>query len=362
MGGGQANSGQAATAAAQQTAANTQDMQISAANAARQQQLTNGLFGTGAAGSTGTLSGFLNPANLTQTGLSPAYSTQFNQGSNQIGQNYAQQRGALAQSFANSGATGNSTPNGFQADQMRQLGSSAADSRGQLYSGLIGQQHTDALNNFWNASNIASGNAASAGGTATQSAGNSGTSSAQIYQTAGTPTPGALNSAIGAAGAVGGGLASNAKLATCPCAGSMILMADGSEKPVELLAPGEVIRGVEDETCTVESAIPSEETAFAIFTSDGCIVSASCSHTLITPGGGFVIAFESIGRTIQTKHGFGRIVDLKYLGKRTVYDILTDGNHSYQAGGIWAWGVRNAIADAYLSRPEIVEKLFSLES
>src|ERR1700688_4676886 len=105
MGGGQANSGQASTAAAQQTAANTQDMQISAANAARQQQLTNTLFGTGAPGSTGTLSGMLNPANLTQSGLNPAYTAQFNQGKDQIGQSTAQQRGLLAQSFANSGAT-----------------------------------------------------------------------------------------------------------------------------------------------------------------------------------------------------------------------------------------------------------------
>jgi hypothetical protein len=138
MGGGQANSGQASTAAAQQTAANTQDMQISAANAARQQQLTNTLFGNGSPGSTGTLSGMMNPANLTQTGLNPAYQAQFNQGLNTIGQSTAQQRGQLAQSFANSGATGNSTPTGFQADQMRQLGSSQADQQGQLYSGLIG--------------------------------------------------------------------------------------------------------------------------------------------------------------------------------------------------------------------------------
>jgi hypothetical protein len=218
MGGGQANSGQASTAAAQQTAANTQDMQISAANAARQQQLTNTLFGNGSPGSTGTLSGMMNPANLTQTGLNPAYQAQFNQGLNTIGQSTAQQRGQLAQSFANSGATGNSTPTGFQADQMRQLGSSQADQQGQLYSGLIGKQYTDTLNNFWNANNIASGNAATAGSTATQSAGNSGTSSAQIYGTAGQPTPGALNSSIGAVGQVGAAAAGKgSKAAAAGC-------------------------------------------------------------------------------------------------------------------------------------------------
>src|SRR5579871_4564760 len=100
-GGGQANSGQAATAAAQQSAADQQQMQIAGQNSALQQRMVNMLFGNGSPGSTGTLSGMLNPANLTQAGLNPAYKAQFNQGSDQIAQNTANQRGQLARSFAN---------------------------------------------------------------------------------------------------------------------------------------------------------------------------------------------------------------------------------------------------------------------
>jgi hypothetical protein len=203
-GGGQSNSQQAATAATQQTQANAQDMAISKQNADLQKRMTDTLFGSGAPGSRGTLSGMLDPASLTQKGLNPAYTTQFNQGSDQLGKDYAAQRGALAQSFANSGATSSSTPTGFQADQMRKLDSSTADSRGQLYSDLVGKQYGDTLSNFWNANNIASGNAATSGSTATNAAGNSGSSSAQIYGTAGQYHPSQFGSIVGSALGAGG--------------------------------------------------------------------------------------------------------------------------------------------------------------
>lgn len=204
LGGGQANSGQASTAAAQQTAANNQDMAISAQNSATQQRMINTLFGNGSPGSSGTLTGMMNPASLTQNNFNPAYQAQWNQAQGQIAQNYALQRGQLAQGWANSGMSSNNTPSGFQADQQRQLASSEADARGSTYAGLKGQQYQDSLNNFWNSSNIASGNAATAGSTATQSAGNAGSSSAQIYGTAGQYHANPVaSSLIGAGGQVG---------------------------------------------------------------------------------------------------------------------------------------------------------------
>jgi hypothetical protein len=206
-GGGQANSGQASGAYAGQQAASAQDMALSAQNQAFQKQLFTKLFGGGGKG--GTLTAMLDPKSLNVKGLTSPYQTQFNEGSDQIGKDYAAQRGSLAQSFANSGATSSSTPSGFQADQMRKLGSSAADTRGQLFTGLVGQQHADALNNFWNASNIASGNAASAGSGALQGSGQAGSSNASIYGTAGQYHPSqfgsVLGSALGAGGTVGAG-------------------------------------------------------------------------------------------------------------------------------------------------------------
>lgn len=206
MGGGQTNSGQASQAAAQQTAASNQDMALSKQYGGQEQQMFNKLFGTG--GSGGTLSGMMNPASLNTGAPTGAYKTQWNTAQDQIGRDFANQRGSIAQQFANMGATSRSTPSGFQADQMNQLARGEADTRGTTYTNLVGQQHQDALNNFWNANNIAAGQQASATSGSTTGAGNSGSSSAALYGTAGAYHPpayaSALGSGIGAAGTVGG--------------------------------------------------------------------------------------------------------------------------------------------------------------
>lgn len=191
MGGGQANSGQASTAAAQQTAANNQDMSLSKQYGGQEQQIFSKLFGTGG-GSGGTLSGMMDPSSLNTGTPTGAYKTAWNNAQNNIAQSYAGQRGSLAQQFANGGATSRSTPNGFQADQMNQLSRGEADTRGSTYTGIVGQQHQDALNNFWNANNIASGQSAQATGGSTTGAGNAGSSSASIYGTAGAYHPGQI--------------------------------------------------------------------------------------------------------------------------------------------------------------------------
>src|SRR5690349_21654203 len=115
MGGGQANSGQAATAAAQQTAANNQDMALSKQYGTQEQQIFNKLFGPNASGG-GTLSPFMNPASLNTGAPTGSYKTAWNTAQDQIGKNYANERGSIAQSFANGGASSRSTPNGFMAD------------------------------------------------------------------------------------------------------------------------------------------------------------------------------------------------------------------------------------------------------
>lgn len=333
-GGGQTNSGQASTAAAQQTAANNQDMAISAQNAALQQRMTNALFGNGSPGSTGSLSGMMNPANLTQSSLNPAYTAQFNQGKNQLAQSTAQQKGSLAQSFANSGATGNSTPSGFQQDQMRQLGSSQADQQGTLYSTLMGKQYTDALNNFWNANNIASGNAATGASTSVGSAGNAGSSSAGIYSTAGQQTPSTLNSIIGAAGTAGSGAAMGATM--CPADGSMILMADGSLKKVELIVAGDLVLGMDilaDEVIDIQPTLQSV-----------CLVSAaerqttvSESHTFERHDGGYAFALKSEGEMLSLVGGGQRVVSvIPLMEKKMCRHIMLKRSHGYCSDGFWS--------------------------
>lgn len=333
-------------------------MALSKQYGGQEQAIFNKLFGSGASGG-GTLSGMMDPKSLNTGTPTGAYQTAWNNSQNQIAQNYAQQKGSLAQSWANSGMGSNNTPSGFQADQQRKLGSSEADSRGSTYTGIVGQQHSDALNNFWNANNIAAGQQASATGGSTTGAGNSGSSSSAIYGTAGqyhpSQTGSVLGSALGAAGQVGAGAAMH-----CPRRGSMILMIDGSEKAVESLIVGDILAGADGKPCIVESAEPYVEMVLRVVTSDDCATDISPSHAMITPEGSFVIAFESIGRTVITKHGKGRVLGVTFVGRREVFDILTDGNHTYRANGIWAWGVRDVPSDSYLERPETYDKLLKM--
>lgn len=335
MGGGQANSGQASQAASQQTAASNAEMQLAQQNSALQKRMTNTLFGSGAPGSTGTLSGFMDPSSINQKGLNPAYQTQFNEGKDQLGQSTAQQRGSLAQQFANSGATSSSTPNGFMADQMNKLGRGQADAQGQLYSTLKGSQYSDALNNFWNANNIASGNAATAGGTANSALGNSGSSSASIYGTAGQPTPGALNSLIGAAGTVGAGAASGAAMA-CPVDGSLILMADNTWKKVEDLLVGDRILGMDRRGDEVLDVQPTLQTVCAIFTPHKN-VTVSNSHTFERFHGGYSFAAKAFGEALDIEGGPEVVIEVRTLADKVMCrHIMLKRSHGYCVNHFWS--------------------------
>jgi len=335
-GGGQANSGQASTAAAQQTAASNQEMAISKQNSDLQKRMVNMLFGSGTGsgpGSTGTLSQFLDPKAMNQTGLNDNYKTQFNEGSNQIGKDYANQRGALAQSFANSGATSSSTPNGFQADQMRKLGSSAADARGSLYSGLKGSQYSDALNNFWNASNLASGNAATAVNAANTGAGNSGSSSAQIYGTAGQYHPSQTGSIIGSALGAAGGVGATAM---CPADGSMILMADNTLKKIEELIVGDRVLGIDRRGDEVIDIQPTLQTVCTVFTPHKH-VTVSDSHTFERYQGGYSFAMHTLGESLDIEGGPQTVLEVRPLAdKKMCRHIMLKRSHGYCCDGFWS--------------------------
>ena len=146
MGGGQANKEQATASFNTSQAASAQDLALSKQNQGYQQQAHDALFGK-PGGTGGSLTGFMDPSSLNKAGLGGNYQTQYNEGTNTLAKNYANQRGSLAQSWANRGATGSGVPSGFQADQERKLGSDQADSQGGLYANLSAQQHSDALNN-----------------------------------------------------------------------------------------------------------------------------------------------------------------------------------------------------------------------
>ena len=333
-GGGQANSGQASTAAAQQTAANNQDMALSSQYGGQEKQIFNSLFGNGAPGSSGTLTSMMNPASLNTGAPTGAYQTAWNNAQNQIAQSYAGQKGSLAQGWANSGMSGNNTPSGFQASQQRQLANSEADTRGSTYSGIVGQQHSDALNNFWNANNIAAGQQGSATSGSTTGAGNSGSSSAALYGTAGqyhAPAyASALGSALGAGGQVGAA-------SMCPAEGSMIRMADGSRKLVEELKKGDKLQGIDgrpDEL--LDDPQPSIQQICEVYTNDGkCKV--SLTHAFSRQKGGYTLAAQSLGEVVECDPGPLGIVEVRLTGERLVcFHLFLKRSHGYNVDSFWS--------------------------
>jgi hypothetical protein len=331
MGGGQANKGQATQAAAQQTAASNQDMALSKQYGAQEQQIFNKLFGSNGSG---TLSGMMDPKSLNTGAPEGAYKTAWNNAQNNIAQSYQNQRGSLAQTWANRGMGSNNTPSGFQADQQRQLRSSEADTRGGTYTGIVGKQHEDALNNFWNANNIAAGQQGSATSGSTTGSGNAGSSSAALYGTAGqyhpSATMGAISSGIGAAGTVGAA-------AMCPAEGSEILLGDGTRKPIEKLAKGDRVLGCDgkpDEL--VADPEPSVQEVCEVRTKEGR-VKVSLTHALIRHSGGYALAAKSLGETVDTDHGPCPVLEVKMSGGKMVcFHLFLKRSHGYNANGFWS--------------------------
>lgn len=329
-GGGQANSGQAQGAYNSQQAASAQDMALSKQNQAYQKKLMGLLFGNGT-GDSGSLTGFLDPSKLEDANLTGAYKSAYNQGTNQLGKDYENARGSLAQSWANRGMGSNSTPSGFQADQERKMGSDLADSRGAAFSDALGKQHSEALNNFWNASNVASGNAASTGSGALQGSGQSGSSSAGIYGTAGQYHAGQLVPALSSVGSA----------AMCPATNSQILMHDGSWKRVENLEVGDKLLAIDGTFEEVYVAPkPSKPQPILEFEVAGHACRVSMEHWFVRPGCGYVLAKEMIARRlfVHTLSGVQQVLRCRMIEPEVCWDLTIGPSHSYCVDGFWSLG------------------------
>lgn len=322
MGGGahQVNKNQASTAFGQSRYSNRQANQFGNVLTAQEQQLFNTLFG-----SNGSLNSFLDPNNITQSSFNPAYKAQWNNAQDQIAQSYSNERGALSRSFANMGAGTNSTPSGFQADQMNKLARGEADTRGATFTGLMGQQYKDALNNFWNASNIASGGAATAADTAEKAFTGAGANAASLYGTAGRQAQTGTSAGTGIVEAL------------CPTEGSKILMADRSWKLIEHIAKGDLVMGLDgrgDEV--IDQPVPILQTCCEVRTLD-VAVRVSAAHTFVRHQGGYAFAGNSRGEMLFTDWGPRAVIEVTPLQEKIFCrHLLLKRSHGYNVEGVWS--------------------------
>ena len=141
-------------------------------------------------------------------------------------------------------------------------------------------------------------------------------------------------------GAVAGDISGFGKL--CPAEGSLYLMADGTEKPVEELKVGELIAGIDAEPQTIEEIQSAEIDIIQVITKNGYILRNSLTHAYALPKGGFTVASKSLGKRILTANGPSKVVSVEPAGTAFVFNIITDGSHTYRADGVWALGVGEA--------------------
>ncbi len=303
-------------------------------NTAYAKQAHDLLFGSGTTGSTGgTLSNFLNPSSLNVSGPTGAYKLQYNQAVGNIAKQSQQVQGSLARSLASRGF-GNA-PAGFAADQQRQAAEDATTAKGQAFTDLAGKSYSDALQNFWNATNIASGSGAASTNAAISADSAAANNYANLYGTASTPQPSVLGQVIGGGLQAGGQVGS---AAMCTCKGSMILMHDGTEKMVQEIREHDEVRGIDGRPCRVNSTpAPAKQLSVEIHSA----VSRSghrCSesHTLALSNGGYVYAKDSHTELVRFRDRHDHILAVVEIGEQEVYSLDIGGSHTYCADGFWS--------------------------
>jgi hypothetical protein len=127
--------------------------------------------------------------------------------------------------------------------------------------------------------------------------------------------------------------------AHCPVKGSLYLMADGTEAKVEDLALGEHLMGIDDEPETILQIDINPGYVIELELDNGLKIKNSYCHALALPKGGFTVASKSLGKTVATRFGNGTVVSIVPAGREDVYNVITDGSHTYRADGVWAYGV-----------------------
>lgn len=186
------------TASAGATANDTQLAQNAAQNQTFANNTRTSLFGTqGANGkyTGGSVSSFLDPASLNQNGLNGTYQNQYNNAANTVANQTKNAVGTTEQNMANRGM--GKSPAGFEADQERKAYEDQASTLGNLYSGAANQQHSDAQNNYWNATNMLNSNATQTANLSVQGNQAAAGNYASLYGTASQQVPSALTTGLG---------------------------------------------------------------------------------------------------------------------------------------------------------------------
>jgi len=251
---------------------------------------------------------------------------------------YGQAARAVGEQIAASGGD-NSLPSGETEQLKEEVAAAAAQQQSTEESQILQADYAQGYTEFENAGqalSVASGqlNPASFENAAT-SAGNAAETTAQaiVNEENSWEAP-----VLGAVGGLGG----SAITAFCPAEGTLYLMADGSEKRVEELKVGDKLMGIDDEPQTIEEIQSAVFPIIRVRTKNFFCTRTSATHAFALPRGGFTVAARSLGKIILTQAGPSEVVAVEPAGREMVYNVITDGSHSYRADGVWSLGVGDA--------------------
>jgi hypothetical protein len=141
----------------------------------------------------------------------------------------------------------------------------------------------------------------------------------------------------------GAGQAGSAAItAFCPARGTLYLLPSGTSIPVEELEVGHTLEGIDGDPQIIEEIQTAVQPVLRIVTEDGDTLRCSRVHAFALPIGGFTVAAKCLGKAILTERGVSRVVIVEPDGIAQVFNVITDGSHTYRAGGLWSLGVGEA--------------------
>ena len=289
------------------------------------------LFGAGTDGKGGTLSQFLDPNSLNVSGPTGAYRLQYNQAVGNIAKQGQDVRGSVARANASRGF--GAGPAGFAQDEARQAAESQIDRQGAAFTDYAGKSYADALNNFWNATNIATGSGAANTNAAISADSAAANNYANLYGTASNPIPSPMGGIIGSGLQAGGTVGA---AAMCPCADAKILMMDGTEMLVQDLRKGMEAKGIDGKPCPLlaDPRIVQRDSVEVKTLRDKTRVSVD--HTFALPLGGYEFAFKSVALNVRHGDEIATVLEVKEIGAQDVYVLEIGGSHSYRVDGFWS--------------------------
>ena len=349
MGGGQSvkqtNPVQAAAANSGATSAANTASGLSQQYNTQQQQQYNNLFG--ADGKSGAVSPFMDPKSLNVSSPTGVYALQKTGADQASAAQYAANKSNIT-SDAQQAGFGPNTPSGFVADQQNKNARSLADSRGTNFANATTNQYQDALANYWKAIGTSQQQGTAAQGGALQGNSTANQTYSNLYGTAGhgnvVTSANYLSPILGAAGDIGSaalgpaGIATNAAVSCCCAEGTMVRTGLKEFTAIEKLFEGATIFGLREDD--ENPNLIRRPLAFAmrpcvrIKTDDGRELICSTDHTLLVAGGGYASADESLDRSIRTRDGLVKIVEVTEVGERRVVRLHLEAPHVFESNGL----------------------------